>query len=271
MKRAAAALAALSLLMGPGAALARVMIPQELQAPSQYLEIVREKKPCTRECFVEYILLSNGVMVKKQFDTQEYDEAIPAFSVRRAGREAAGSLLGQAAAFFGKESPASGSHTDPDNLYFYDGEKHYAWSGKEETADFSALYGETQTAYTSAALAEDFYLHQYYQPLQGGTQALHIFTDGTIITSVFDRLSYRMIATSIARLNDEDLEKTKALAARAQAAAPGKFMKCAAETGLEYGLVEFINGGNIQKSYTCGTGSGDIPALFSHVRALSSG
>jgi hypothetical protein len=177
-------------------------------------------------------------------------------------------MLDKAAAFLGKPMPESGGHTDPNNIYYFDGEKHYAWSDKQPAPEFSALFDDADAAFREGRLAEDFYLHVYYQPLTGGTVALHIFSDGTIIASVFDRLSYRMTSTSIARIGDEDLSRTKKLAAAAQASAAAKYQKCDAATGLEYGVAEFIHGGTIAKAYTCGTGSGDIPALFNHARSL---
>ncbi len=262
-------LPALFLLLCIGSAAARVMIPPELRPPTQYLEIVREKKaPCTSDCFVEYILLSNGVVVKKQLHTDKYDNAIPAFSLRRMDMAAAGAVLDKAGAFLATAQPESGNYIDPNNLYYYDGEKHHVWSSIEAADEFSAIVDAARDAFDGAKMAEEFYLHQYYQPLDGGTQALHIFADGTIISSVFERLSYSMTGTEIARLADKDLAKTKTLAADAQNATAEKFTKCTAGTGLEYGVVEFTQGGNTLKSYTCATGSDPVSALFGHVKAL---
>lgn len=248
---------------------ARVMIPRELRAPTRYVEVVREKpKPCASECFVEYILLSNGVMIKKHLDTPDYDDAIPVFSARRAAFEAVDAILEQSATFLGKPMPESGGHTDPNNIYFYNGEKHHAWSAKEPAPEFTAIFDKAGAAFAEGKLAEDVYLHVYYQPLQGGTVALHVFSDGTVIKSVFDKLSYRMSSTSISRIGDDDLASAKKLAAAAQAGA-AKYFKCDAATGIEYGVVEYVHGGTLAKSYTCGAGSGEIPALFNLTRGFA--
>jgi len=260
----------LLLCLAAGLASARVMIPRELRMPNQYVEIVREKpKPCTADCFVEYFLLSNGVMIRKHLDTPDYDDAIPVFSARRVAFEGVDAILEKTAAFLGKPKPETGGHTDPHNIYYYDGDTHHAWSAKEPAPEFTAIFDKFAAAFSEGKLAEDFYLHVYYQPIQGGTQALHIFSDGTIVSSVFDKFSYRMTGTSISRVMDADLATAKKLAAAAQASA-GKYFKCDAATGIEYGVVEYVHGGTIAKNYTCGTGSGEIPALFNLVRGFGS-
>lgn len=250
----------------------RVMIPHALQVPTQYMEIVREKKDCTKECFVEYFLLSNGTVVRKVLDTHDYETAMPSFTLRRMPDKTAESLLEKASVFFSTPRETSSRLTDPDNLYFYDGEQFHAWSSLEPAPDdFLKLFAEFDDAYNAAGPAEAFYLHEYFQPVNASTVAVHVFADGTVVFSRFDKLSYRMTSTSISKLPDADIAKTKDLAAAAETVKPVPYVKCPAATGLEYGVVEFVHGGQAQKTYTCSTENGEVAALFNHVKKFSSG
>lgn len=269
MKRTLTAIALL-LALGAVAAYARVKLPSESQPARQYIEVVSENKTegCTADCFVEYILLDNGTVIHKKFDTAAYETTLPAFSVRRADPGAAKKVFTDAASAFAGGLTESGALTDPFNLYFFDGEKHHAWSARKPGAEFKSAYDAIAALHAGGRMTLDFYVHEYFQPLDGGTRALHLFFDGTIIESVFDRRSYRMTSTNLSRLGAADLETAKDLAAQAHGEKPAAYFRCDAKTGLEYGLVEFINGGNLQKSYTCGEGDGPVQKLFRFIRGF---
>lgn len=248
---------------------ARVMIPRQAQQARQYFEIVREQKPCPgSDCFVEYIGLSNGLMIRKKIDSEKYDEVHPGFDVRRANETSTQTMFEAAVKFYEANPGSSGSFTDPNNLYLFDGDTHRIWSSAKPPAGFEGLLNGVAGAFDAAAPEEAFYLHAYYQPLTGSTQALHVFADGTIIKSAFDRNSYKMLQTSLDRLPPETLEKLRAMVVKARGTTPGGYKRCAVNTGLEYGVVEFTDGGTALKSYTCGTGDGDFPALFNAVKHL---
>lgn len=256
-------------ILAAGLAQARVMIPRQAQQARQYFEIVREQKPCPgSDCFVEYLALSNGLMMRKKIDSEKYDEVHPGFDLRRADAAATQTMFEAAAKFYEGNPNTSGKFTDPNNLYLFDGETHRIWSAEKPPAAFEGLLNGVAGAFDAAAAEEAFYLHAYYQPLTGSTQALHVFADGTIIKSAFDRNSYKMLQTSLGRLPAETLEKLRAMVVKARGTTPGGYKRCAVNTGLEYGVVEFTDGGTALKSYTCGTGDGDFPALFNEVKNL---
>lgn len=256
-------------LLAAGLAQARVMIPRQAQQARQYFEIVREQKPCPgTDCFVEYIGLSNGLMVRKKIDSEKYDDVHPGFDVRRADEAATQAMFGAVTKFYGSNVHTSGSFTEPNNLYLFDGDTHHIWSSPKPPADFEGLLNGVAEGFEVAAPEESFYLHAYYQPLTGSTQALHVFADGTIIKSAFDRNSYKMLKTSLDRVPPEALEKLRARVVKARATTPGGYKRCAVNTGLEYAVVEFTDSGTALKSYTCGTGDGDFPVLFNAVKDL---
>lgn len=270
MRRAAAASALLAAALLATAASARVMIPERLRPPEKYVEIVRERKGnCTVDCFLEFLVLSSGVILRKHVDTPSHDDGMSFFAIRAATPEAAAAVLDHAAKIVSTETDTQrGKITDPHNVYYYDGDKHADWSDVTETADFTALVAAAEDAFSKGALAENFYLHEYWQPAKGLTMSLHVFADGTMITSSFDERSYHMVDTGLSRLDVATMEELKTLAAKAQAEKPEKYTGCPAATGLQYALVEFANGGNIQKSYTCG-GAGPVGDLFNRLRAIA--
>ncbi|HYD16950.1 MAG TPA: hypothetical protein VEF76_00560, partial [Patescibacteria group bacterium] len=257
------ATALLALMVVAGVAQARVMIPREAQPAHAYFEMVREKKPCKAgaECFVEYLVLSNGLIVRKKIDSEKYDAVHPGFDIRRGENSAVATLFAEVAAWFAEGPTGGGSYTDPNNLYFYDGTAHQAFSSPEPPPEkFQEIFSTLGKAFEAADLAEDFYLHAYFQPLAGSTESFHLFNDGTFIASAFDRNSYKMTGTSIIKLPADTQDGLRALVDKARGGTGGGYMRCAASTGYEYALVEFSMGGKSLKDYTCGTGDGDFPA-----------
>lgn len=270
--RALALISFIALVALAAPALSRVMIPHALRGPTQYMEIVREQKNCTKDCFVEYFLLSNGKIIRTHIDRTDYDNAVPSIDTRDIGEETATSVFDNVKNFLKTPRPESGRMIDPDNLYYYDGEAYHSWSAAEPAIpEFLDLLAAVDKAYSAAQPEKSFYLHEYYQPVSGATRSLHVFDGGTFVESLFDKLSYRMKSTSISQLTDAEASQTRALAAKAAVAKPIPFVQCPAATGIEYGVVEFVTDGQVQKSYTCSTENNDIAALFNFVKKLSSG
>lgn len=264
-------LALLGLLAAAGAE-ALVLVPRQARMPSRYYEIVREKKECPDGgCFIEYIVLSDGWAIKKQFDSPDYDGAEPEITTRKMPLETADALLAQAAAFFAEERPAgSGGAGDRDTLYFFDGAELKSFTLKNGKApkDYSRLFGDTAAAFEKAGVAEDFYLHAYYQPPHKDIDDFHIFASGAVIFSVFTRDATRMKSTAISGLDEARYETLRRAAEKALPLPSAPYRQCTAETGLDYAHIEIKSDGGFFRSYTCADDDGLLSELFRSVRAL---
>lgn len=244
--------------------------PARADGAKSYFEIVREKPKCTGgECFIEYVVLSDGTVVRKQIDKAQEDAAAT-MSVGKVGDT--GGLFAKAAALFKGAGSAASRSAGPDNVFFYDGEKFYSYGSTDPDAPaYLALFQDVKAAFAKAAPAPDFYAHVYYTPLTGNTRDFHVFSDGTVIASMFGKDTYIIIYTYVTATAADEIANLRKLGAEAVKSPSADYKKCAPASGIDYGFVEMkIDGGYI-RSYTCGDGNDGVASLFRHVRAAFDG
>lgn len=237
---------------------------------ARYVEIVREKPNCkTAECFVEYMILPSGIAVKKQIDTAAED-APARMSVRKFPD--ASSLFAHVTAFFAG-SRGSGSRTnDPENIFFYDGEKFYSYGSPDPDAPaYLALFREADEAFEKGTPASDFYTHVYYTPAKGNTKDFHVFSDGTVIASMFGKDTYMIIYTFVSATDAAEVATLRQLGTAAVKAKASDYKKCAPASGLDYGFVEMRIDGSYIRSYTCGDEADSVALLLNHIRGTFDG
>jgi hypothetical protein len=235
----------------------------------KYIEIVREKSPCPDGgCFTEYIFLSDGLAVKKQFDTADY-ETRPDILMRRAAPENVAALFGDATSFFGSEKDKGKSAKDKNNLFLFDGTgvSSYA-SGELPAPAFLSLFDNFAAAFAAAVPAEDFYIHQYYQPLSGDMGDYHLFPGGTVMFSQYKPVSYDIVSTELFTAEKTPFAAARALAEVAAGVPGAAYRRCPPQSGLEYGFIELRTEGRYLRSYTCGDGDAPADRLFRHIRSL---
>jgi len=210
-------------------------------------------------------------VVRKQSSSARYESG-GGIASRQADKETAGALFARAAAFVAKNPTPPGGAADENDLYFYDGAKLQVYSAaKVSPPEFFALFGAMGAAFGKADAAPDFYVHCYYAAPSGTTTDVHIFSDGAVVLSAFDRKTYALAGTSVLSSDTAELAAVRRLAARALKAPAAPHKDCAAYTGLVYGFVEIESDGGFVKSYTCGTENNDIAVLFTHIRMTYGG
>lgn len=258
-------------LLFSAAAEALVLIPQELRGPSAYLEIVRETSDCPNgACFVEYIVLSDGQALKKQYDNPAYDKTKPLLETRTLPPETAERILAKATQFFSEPRRHSNKKKDRDTLYYHDGDKLHAFTAsndEERPAGYADIFAATQEAFDAGEADEDFYVHDYYQPVSGDIEDFHVFPSGTVIFSLFTRKEVRLRDTGIFSLDEATLETVKKLSRDAFVQKPAPYSKCPASSGLAFAHIEIKNEGAVYKSYTCAVEDAPLTRLFRYIRA----
>lgn len=245
------------------------VLPSEREPQQKYFEIVVHEPGCKgNECFTEYIFLSNGLAIRKLPTSDKAPRK--QIAVKQATNSAADALFTQVETFFAQNSVPNNPGTAQDQLFFFDGGKYRAYNAfMPAPAEMMKIFEASTAAFDTGAVAEDFFLHTYYQPQKGGTKDLHVFADGTVITSMFVRQTSSIMYTSMSRLKDGDLEKIRALAAAAAAAAgaPAKaYTKCPSASGIDYGFVEFQNAGAHGRSFACGEADNLFSPILSFMR-----
>lgn len=243
--------------------------PSFAESPRKsYFEIVRELPGCSGgDCFVEYVVLSSGIMVKKKFDTD--DHQVPAvITIRKTDVATVKELFGAVSAFFQGRSNSGSRMDDLQNVFYYDGEKFYAYAAHDaEAPEYRKLFQTADAAFAHAVPSDDFYVHAYYEPGKGNTKDFHVASDGTVIASMFGKQTYLIVYTFMSQTGESELKNLRALGAEAMKTSAAKYRKCAAASGLAFGFLEMKMDGNYVRSYTCGDESNGVSALFNYVRS----
>ena len=208
-------------------------------------------------------------MVKKQIDKAQEDAAAKV-SLGKTGDTSG--LFAKATALFKGVGSAASRSSGPDNVFFYDGEKFYSYGSADPDAPaYLSLFQDVSSAFARAEPAPDFYVHVYYTPVKGNTKDVHVFSDGTVIASMFGKDTYIIIYTFVTETGAEEVEGLRKLGPEAVKSHSADYSKCAPASGIDYGFVEMkIDGGYI-RSYTCGDGSDGVSGLFNHVRTVFDG
>ena len=242
--------------------------PASAEGPKdRYFEIVRERPPkCSGgDCFVEYVVLSSGIIVKKKFDTDDHE--VPAVITARKVETTDG-LFKLVAAFF-KDHGSSGSKMDDlQNIFYFDDGKFHSYASHDaEEQGYRELFQAVDAAYGQAAPSDDFYVHAYYEPARGNTKDFHVVSDGTVIASMFGKQTYLIVYTFMSRTGAEEMKNLRTLGAEAMKTPAGRYRKCPAASGLGFGFLEMKMDGQYVKSYTCGDEGNGVSALFNYVRS----
>jgi hypothetical protein len=235
----------------------------------RYFEIVRELPPgCTGgECFVEYVVLSSGIIVKKKFDTDDH-EGPAAITLRKVETPAVGRLFELTSAFFRGRSNSGSKMDDLQNVFYFDDGKFYAYAAHDAEAEgYRELFKAVDAIYGQAAPSDDFYVHAYYEPGKGNTKDFHVASDGTVIASMFGKQTYLIVYTFMSRTGENELKNLRELGAAAMKSPAGRYKKCAAASGLGFGFLEMKMDGQYVKSYTCGDEGNGVSALFNYIRS----
>ncbi len=206
--------------------------------------------------------------MKKQIDAPEQDSSA-AISVRKT--DVAG-LFAQAGAIFEGAAASTARTSDPESLYYYDGEKFFSYNSSDPVdAKFIPLFQATAAAFDKGSAAQNFYVHAYYTPLKGNIKDYHVFSDGTVIASMFGKETYMMVYTFLTSTDKAEVDALAQLGDKAVGAPAKNYTQCKPETGLVYGFVEMQVEKGYIRSYSCGDEGDPVAKLFSHIRGAFDG
>ncbi|MBI1216577.1 MAG: hypothetical protein GC185_12265 [Alphaproteobacteria bacterium] len=249
------------------AALPGLAAPVRAQTPHRYIEFVRQKSPCRHgNCFDEYMMLDNGITVRKLLDTPDY-KGLPRMEVRRIDP----APVFKAIADFARDIPSG-----PDveyalwEVFFLTGKpgNPYVFSTKHHPppalVDFGALVDRAFAA--GDKTTPDFYVHEYYQPMTTDRlEDTHVFSDGTVVLSQFDKDSNALLHTSLSAAAPGEMRRIRRMAETVMLAPPRE-TPCPQASGLAYGHLEIRLNGGLKQFETCGRDDSDASALFRFIR-----
>ncbi len=230
----------------------------------KYFELVMEKEDCPQgACFIEYIFASNGMLMKKQYDLPNY-QGTPSVELRFAEPSNISNLFGDVERFSSGNSRLQNPSAEHNHFFYYNGNNLSAFTMPDPPDEkFAAIFQDAENIFANARNGDDFFIHLYYMPTTGDTKDLHIFSDGTVIKSIFSNLNNTMLSTSFLQASELDMKKIRELAAKASGSSPDA-TECAS-TDIIYGVAEL----KFNKAYasvnTCGSGKDSYSALFNYI------
>jgi len=236
-------------------------------ADLKYIELVQEKKSCPDGgCFTEYLFVSSGIVLKKQYNLPNYGGE-PTMELRRMKNGTVSLLFDKAEIFSDANKNATSNANFSNHLYFSDNSKLGAHSFSTNPPEqFSEIFKEAEAEFNTAEPDVDFYVHQYYQPLTGNSVDFHIFSDGTFIRSVFTSNGNALMESKIYVLSENDTSILTNMVYSAARRQNAQNAGCRIDTGIVYGFVEIKQDGKYVGTYTCGNENDGISVIFTFLK-----
>lgn len=228
-----------------------------------FYEVVHERADCRPYCSLEFIVLSDGTMLRKEAlgSSNEFDghqvglvkiseeKAIEAIRfVEQSGLEQGGERCSGCSEF---------------HVFFLKDKKPVMFLTEEEKAPSSifSIMENSKKIFSQGEQGEDFFAQFVFKRFGRNAVDYHFFPSGVVLREEFSEPGSRLFGAELSELS---LEKNNALKSKI---APGFFGSVSGlancqKAGLEYGYLEIKKNGSYDFVWTCGTESSAADQLF---------
>jgi len=241
--------------------------PEPVKENMSYYEIVKEDEKCADNCFLEYIVMSDGVVMEKyikDFNNKEKN----GIRMLNAGVEVE-KLFEKVALFFNKYGTNDGISCESCSSY------HLYYSGRDGRRSFATIEGSNDSEVVNILSATmdliakasegnvDFF-HFYYGKKDGGYLDYHIFTDGVIIREVFGKRNGQLLESDIYRSDGKRIADVINLT-KADFFNENSEIKFCNNREFLWGYLEVKTRESYNYIYTCGDGKNDSDIIFDYL------
>ncbi len=232
----------------------------------EYLEIVHEIKTCDPYCSVEYILLSNGMMLKKQSNTEDIihheiefvkiDESVAKEVIESAKQNVFESLNERC------------YNCDEYTLFFNDKEKSFMYSVNAKNAPLflKNIKDNLAQLFSSGVATDQFFIQFVYKRIGYNSLDYHIFPDGSVLKEEFAGVDYTLASSEIFLITPEKLNELNNSISEDFFDSQSNLEKCYTK-GLEHGYVEILKNDSSKFIWTCGVMESEADLLFNKLLA----
>lgn len=226
----------------------------------RFYEIVHERGDCKPSCSLEYLVISNGIMLKKESQGVYPNHKIELFSILP---EKAGELINLTSANIKESTGEECRNCDLFTLFISTKEKPISFFAKEETApDFiNELEQKTADLEKGGKKEEQFFIQFVFQRLGKDAVDYHFFANGTVLKEEFKGNSFSLENASLYKIPEEKIAQIKSDVKPEFFTSKSSIENCA-EKGLSYGYLEVQKGPSYAFSWTCGAENTEADILF---------
>jgi len=233
-----------------------------------YYEIVKENGSCLENCFLEYIVMSDGEIMEKHikdFDNKEEN----GINMLKSDKGAVGRMIRKIKIYLQKYGSNNGVDCEKCNTYhLYYGGKEVAgsFSVKEEdsNAEIAEIFSSTEILARQSAFSDTQFVHFYYAKKNGAYLDYHIFSNGAVIMEEFGNKNGELSKSRIYRLAPERIRDLQKLVTEDFFVEKNENMICP-EKEFIWGYLEIKTKENYNYIYTCANGNKDSDIIFNYL------
>ncbi|GEM_PF-2663212 len=226
-----------------------------------YYEIVHEKSDCKPYCSLEYIVLSNGIMLKKESMEKEFN----GFKVDLVdvGEQKAIQAITFAEQSVNETKDSTCSNCNNFHLFLIKGGKPWMFLEQEEkTPEFiKTIMEDSKKLFLEGQSTEDFFVQFVFKRVGQDAVDYHFFSDGVVLREEFIGFESRLGNAGLFRLSEEKKALVKSMATSDFFGSISSLKNCQ-KNGLEYGYLEIKNNGLYDFVWTCGAEKSAADQLF---------
>jgi len=234
-----------------------------------YYEFVSEDPGCKQACSTEYIVNSNGVVLRKVESNIGRDRLVKVNIGIIAKDKAQELILNVKTLVKAFKSEAIESYnrrlvhilfSDPDET------KSVTKYADDAPQWISEVENNTDLALEATMPVESFYINFVSVPQKGNSLSYHFFPDGTILREEFTKKGRQLISAKAYSIDEKEISAIKEIIPQAYFNSSAGEINGCRDSGLEWGYIGIKKGGDYKVVYTCGAGNNIADNLF---KALS--
>lgn len=230
-----------------------------------YFEIVKEDANCEVNCFLEYIVVSNGEIMEK-FITDLNIKNKNGINMLVARNEDVNRLNEKVRSFFEHHGINNGikcGNCSSYRLYYrdFEGKKSYAMVESDASDDLMDIMKSTQNVAENSNKSDADFFHFYYSKNDGSYLDYHIFSSGVVIRELFGKKSRDLKKSDIYVINKENTDSIAKLLTNGYFEENNPVQLCRNQEFL-WGYLEIRTKNRYNYTYTCGDGDKDSDIIF---------
>jgi len=235
-----------------------------------YFEIVKKDKDCSENCFLEYLVMSNGEIMEK-FIKDPSDKNINGINMLVSSTEDVRTLNERVERFFQRLGSNDGiecENCSSYHLYYANGNEKRFFASIESGADpeLIEIMKLTENIARNSNKSDVDFFHFYYEKRDSSYLDYHIFTNGTVIRELFGKKNGYLAEARIYLIEHEHVEKIVKILNNDFFNENSEFLECQGK-GYLWGYLEIKTSNGFNYTYTCGDGYRNSDAIFNYLYA----
>jgi len=231
------------------------------QGTGNYYEVVHERANCDPYCSLEYLLVSNGYILKKESHSRgsvQHDITIVKISSSKAEQAIASThnLITE------HKTERCVNCNEFTFFTLKEGQPFMHVTSEENSPDeMKTIFETTKELFEEGTEAESFFVQFVYKKIAQNSIDYHLFPNGTIVKLEFIGNSYDLGAAEVYDLETEQIEEIRNLIQPEYFSSESSLHECLTK-GLEYGYLEIQKDDQYHFVWTCGTENSEADKLF---------